>query len=64
MIEVSRLNGAKFYINCDHIETMEETPDTVIHLTTEKTFVVKDSIQEIVNKVIEFRRRIYHERIS
>lgn len=61
MIRLTRLNGSEFYINCDHIETMEETPDTVIHLTSEKTYVVRDSIAEIVDRVVTFRRRIYQK---
>ncbi|MFW6365176.1 MAG: flagellar FlbD family protein [Spirochaetota bacterium] len=64
MIQLTRLNGSVLYINCDHIETMEETPDTVIHLTSEKTYIVRDSIEEIINKVVEFRRRIYQKEID
>ena len=44
MIEVTRLNGTTVLINSDLIETVEETPDTVISLTTGKKFIVKESI--------------------
>jgi flagellar protein FlbD len=59
MIEVTRLNEKKYYINCELIEVIESTPDTVITLTTGKKFVVKESCQEVVKKVIEFKKRIY-----
>ena len=45
MIEVTRLNGTTVLINSDLIETVEETPDTVISLTTGKKFIVKESRQ-------------------
>ena len=41
MIEVTRLNGTTVLINSDLIETVEETPDTVISLTTGKSLIVK-----------------------
>jgi flagellar protein FlbD len=59
MIKVTRLNGSEFYINEDMIEFLEETPDTIITLNTEKKLVVKESIGEILEDVIAFRRKIY-----
>ncbi|MBN2435449.1 MAG: flagellar FlbD family protein [Spirochaetes bacterium] len=58
MIEVHRLNGTAFYINCDHIETMEETPDTVIHLTNDKTYVVTEKAEEIIDRIIAYKNNI------
>ncbi len=58
MIELTRLNGTTFVINSDLIETIEETPDTVIVLTIGTKYVVQESKGEIVDKVVEFRRRI------
>ncbi len=59
MIEVTRLNGKSFYINCDLMEFVESTPDTVITLTNGKKVVVKESPEEINTKIIEFKRRIH-----
>ncbi len=59
MIYVKRLNSRPVYINCDLIEFIEETPDTVITLTTGKKLVVADSAPEILEKLIEFKRKIY-----
>ena len=58
MIEVTRLNGTKILVNSDLVEIVEETPDTVITLTTGKRLIVKESRQEIKNLVKLFRREI------
>ena len=59
MIEVTRLNGTKILVNSDLVEIVEETPDTVITLTTGKRLIVKESRQEIKNLVKLFRREIF-----
>ena len=56
MIKVSRINGKRFVVNCDLIELIEETPDTVITLTTGKKLVIKESVDEVIEKVIIFKR--------
>lgn len=57
MIKVTRLNGKEFVINSDLIEFVEETPDTVITLTNGVKVVVKESIDEIIDKVEIFKAR-------
>ena len=59
MIEVTRLNGHPMMVNCDLIEAIEETPDTVITLTSGNKIIVRDSMQEIQRKIVEFKRKIY-----
>lgn len=59
MIEVTRLRGAKIIINAELIECVEETPDTVITLTSGKKFVVSESCKEIVNLVVNYKRKIH-----
>lgn len=59
MIELTRLNGKKIVINCDLIECVEETPDTVVTLTNGKKILVKENRQEVRNLVILFRREIF-----
>ncbi|AFV02559.1 Flagellar protein FlbD [Dehalobacter sp. UNSWDHB] len=61
MIYLTRLNNKEFTINPDLIETAEATPDTVITLTTEKKYVVKESIDELIERIAEFRRRCHPE---
>lgn len=56
MILLTGLNGKEFYLNCDLIEKIEVTPDTVITTTTNKKFVVKESPEIIIKKIISFRK--------
>ena len=56
MIEVTRLNGKGLTINSDLIEMIEETPDTVITLTTGKIIIVKESRQMVKNLVKLYRQ--------
>ncbi|MCR5107886.1 MAG: flagellar FlbD family protein [Lachnospiraceae bacterium] len=59
MIEVTRMNGVKILINPDQIETVEETPDTVITLMNGKKIIIKERRQEVKNLVKSFKRDIY-----
>jgi len=56
LIELTKLNNKKFVINSDLIETVEAMPDTTISLTTGNKYVVKESVSEIIHKIIEFRQ--------
>ena len=55
MISVTKLNGSILTINEDFIETVEETPDTVITMSTGRRIIIKESRQEVVNLVKLFR---------
>ena len=59
MISVTRFNDSTLIINADLIQTVEETPDTVITLTTGTKFIVKEKSKESVDKVVEYKRRIF-----
>lgn len=59
MIEVTRLNGKKILLNSDLIEIVEETPDTVITLTSGKKIIVKEGRQEVKNLVKSYRKDIF-----
>lgn len=61
MIELTRLNQKTFTVNCDLIEMIEETPDSVVTLTNGKKLIVTESAQTIIEKVIAFRYRCQHE---
>ncbi len=58
MIIVHRLKGEEFVINANLIETIEANPDTVITLTTEKKFVVREKIPEVLELVKNYHREI------
>ena len=59
MIEVTRFKGTKIVINSDMIETIEETPDTVITLTNGKKYVVSESSKDIIGLVIDYKKHIF-----
>jgi len=61
MIQLTRLNRLPLVLNADLIETIEVTPDTVISLTTGQKLVVQESAEEVVRRVVEFRRAIYRD---
>lgn len=56
MILLTGLNNKEFYLNCDLIEKIEVTPDTVITTTNNKKYVVLESPEVIISRIIEFRR--------
>ncbi|MCR5303751.1 MAG: flagellar FlbD family protein [Lachnospiraceae bacterium] len=61
MIEVTKLNGVRILVNPDLIELVEETPDTVVTLTTGRRLIVKESRQDIKNLVKSFRKEIFSD---
>ena len=58
MIKLTRLNHVPLIVNADLIEHIEATPDTVITLTNAQKFMVLESADEIIARVIDFRRLI------
>ena len=58
MVEVTKINGQKILVNPDLMEIVEETPDTVISLTTGRKIIVKESRQEVKNLVKLYRKEI------
>src|SRR3954453_9434339 len=58
MISVTRLGGTEVVINTDLIVTVEKTPDTVITLTTGDRIMVKESVEEVVERAVGFRHRV------
>ena len=58
MIKLTRLNRVPLIVNADLIEHVEVTPDTVVALTNGQKFLVLESAEEVVDKVIQFRTAI------
>jgi len=58
MIRLTRLNHVPLIVNADLIEHVEVTGDTVVALTTGQKFMVLESAEEVVDKVIQYRRAI------
>jgi len=62
MVKLTKQNGEEFYLNIDLIEVIKEVPHTVIITTNEDKYLVKESAEEIIKRIIEFRRKIYYDK--
>lgn len=59
MIRLTRLNRAPLVLNSDLIEHIDVTPDTVITLTTGQILRVRESADEVIQRIICFRRLVF-----
>lgn len=59
MITITRLNDKELLINCDLIECIESTPDTTITMTTGRKIIAKESIDDVIDRILEYKKRIY-----
>ncbi|MBQ8194286.1 MAG: flagellar FlbD family protein [Oscillospiraceae bacterium] len=68
MIFVTKLDGKQFLLNEQLIETVTETPDTVIVLSNGHSYIVRESMKELQTKILEYnrnqRRRMQRRRQS
>jgi flagellar protein FlbD len=58
MVKVTRLNGKEYYINPHQIESIDVHPDTTMLMLSGKSVVVMESVDEIIDRIVEYRRRI------
>jgi len=58
MIKVTSLNGREIVVNAELIRTVEATPDTVITLAGEHRIIVREAVDEVIRRVIEYRREV------
>lgn len=63
MIDLTAMNNTEFVLNADHIEKIECVPETLITLTNGKKYIVLESIEEIKDKVIKYKNKIFTYRI-
>lgn len=59
MIKLSRLSGTELLINEDFIETVEQTPDTVLTMQNGHRYFIKETIDQIITLTEEYKRRIH-----
>ena len=58
MIRLTRLNGRPFVLNAEQIKTIEQTPDTMIALLTGDQVVVRESMEQVVRRAIDYGRSV------
>ena len=58
MIKVTRLNEKEYYINPHQIESIEMRPDTTLLMLSGKYVVVRESVEELIERIVEYRKQI------
>ncbi len=58
MIQLTRLNSSPLTVNSDLIKFVEQAPDTVITLVTGEKIIVRENAQEVLDRIVEFRRSV------
>ena len=58
MIQLTRLNGKRFVLNAERIRLVESTPDTLICMDGGEKIMVTESVQEVIERAIEYARAI------
>ena len=64
MILVTRLDGREIAVNCDLVTTVERTPDTMLTLSNGTRILVREELREVIERVVEFRRRIGPQQVE
>jgi flagellar protein FlbD len=62
MIRLTKLNGRPIVVNSENIEFIEATPDTTVCFTNGHRLVVRDTVDDVIGKVLECRRRTHEVR--
>ena len=58
MIKVTRLNGKEYYLNPHQIESIEIHPDTTLLMLSGKYVVIREGVDDVIDRIVEYRRRI------
>lgn len=58
MITLTRLNGQAFVVNAEKIRYLEQTPDTLVCCDNGEKLMVKETLQEVIKRAIEYSRLI------
>jgi flagellar protein FlbD len=58
MIQLTRLNGQAFVVNADKIRYIESTPDTIVCCENGEKMMVKEPLQEVIRRAIDYARII------
>ncbi|WP_448375216.1 flagellar FlbD family protein [Fervidobacterium sp.] len=59
MIKLTGMNGKEFYLNAEYIEKIEANPDTTITLYNGRKYIVLEPVQEVVNRILDYKKKIF-----
>lgn len=63
MVNLTGMNGKELVLNAEHIEKIEEVPETIITLTNGKKYIVLETPEEVVDRVIRYKNRIFNMKL-
>ncbi|SHI05369.1 MULTISPECIES: flagellar FlbD family protein [Clostridium] len=63
MVNLTAMNGKELILNAEHIEKIEEVPETIITLTNGKKYIVLETPEEVVDRVIRYKNRIFNMKL-
>lgn len=58
MIKLTRLNEKPFVLNSNLVKFIEERPDTILTLVNEEKVVVRETLEEVIERIVEYERRL------
>ena len=64
MIRLTRINDSLVVINAEMIELLEQSPDTIVTMTTGHKIFVKESVDDVIERVMEYKRSILNNPIT
>ncbi|MCE9499404.1 MAG: flagellar FlbD family protein [Leptospira sp.] len=59
MIVVHRLNKSEILINANLIESIEANPDTVITMTNDRKYIIRENVSELMDKIIDYHKKVF-----
>ena len=59
MIEVTKLDNSKILLNSEQIQSIQETPDTVITFTSREKMLVKETMGEVTKRIVEYQQSLH-----
>jgi flagellar protein FlbD len=60
VIVITRLDGTTVLVNVDQIESIEQTPDTIVSLANGHKIIVRETPDELVSRIVQFKQRLEH----
>ena len=58
MIKLTRLNESQFVLNSSLVKFIEARPDTIITLVNDEKLLVRESIDDVIERVVEYERKL------
>jgi len=64
MIKVTRLNNIEIIVNAERIQSVQATPDTLITFTNKDRMMVKEPVEELSRRILDYRRMVFQNQVS